>query len=143
MSVSKEEVRRIAELARLRPDEASVERLTRELNGILEHIQRLESLDVSEVDETERISSDPVTFRDPELGPDALGEGGGEGIAPEWRDGFFLVPRLPALDQPNSARSPDQLGSGSDQHGSGPDQLGSGPARPGSEPGGDGGADND
>ncbi len=98
MAVGREEVRRIAALARLRPDEAMTDRLTAELNGILEHIRTLDEADVSSVDEPVRLPDEPVRFRDPSLAPDALAGGAPGSVAPGWRDGFFTVPRLPALD---------------------------------------------
>lgn len=98
MSVSGDEVRRIAALARLRPDEAQVERLTGELNRILEHVDTLSEVDVSGVEEPLRLPERPVSFRDPALGPDPLEAGAPGEAAPDWRDGFFVVPRLPALE---------------------------------------------
>lgn len=106
MSVGREEVERIAALARLDvlgEDEPaaegrlSVARLTDELNRILEHVATLEEADISEVEEPIRLPSDPVPFRDPGLGPDRLAEGAPADRAPQWREGFFVVPRLPAL----------------------------------------------
>ncbi len=106
MSVSREEVERIAALARLDvfgDDESAAEgrpsavRLTEELNRILEHIATLEEADISEIGDPIRLPSDPVPFRDPGLEPDSLAEGAPADRAPRWRDGFFLVPRLPAL----------------------------------------------
>ncbi len=110
MSVSKDEVSRIAELARLRPDERAIERLTRELNGILDHIQVLESVELEEIGGDEETSAASSGFRPREIEADRLGDRGPEGMAPAWREGFFLVPRLPALDQgvePDSGEGPD------------------------------------
>jgi aspartyl/glutamyl-tRNA(Asn/Gln) amidotransferase C subunit len=98
MGVSQEDVRKIAELARLHPDELSVVRLTEELNGILEHIRSLEEVDTSAVEGFEPWRSGSLPFRDPKLGPDHLSAGAPGDRAPEWVDGFFVVPRLPALD---------------------------------------------
>ncbi|MEX2531562.1 MAG: Asp-tRNA(Asn)/Glu-tRNA(Gln) amidotransferase subunit GatC [Gemmatimonadota bacterium] len=98
MAVGPEEVRRIAALARLRPDEAMTDRLTAELNGILEHIRTLEEADVSSVEAAVRLPEEPVLFRDPSLTPDSLLGGAPASGAPDWRDGFFTVPKLPALD---------------------------------------------
>ena len=101
-AVSGQDVRRIAELARLRPDQEAVSQLTEELNGILEHVQLLETLDLSGSDEEDRISPDPNSFRDPAIAPDELCGDAPGSIAPDWRDSFFVVPRLPALDQKGS-----------------------------------------
>lgn len=97
MSVTPDEVRRIADLARLQPEEEDVERLTGELNAILVYMGALGEADTSGVEgEGEAL---PAAFRDPEAPPDVLAEGGPGGVAPDWREGFFLVPRLPALEE--------------------------------------------
>lgn len=98
MSVSRDEVRRIAALARLRPDEATVERLTGELNRILEHVDALAEADVTGIDEPIRLPDAPVPFRDPDLEADPLEEGAPAAQAPDWREGYFAVPRLPGLE---------------------------------------------
>ncbi len=106
MSVSKKEVERIAALARLdvldedEPAEEgrlSATRLTEELNRILEHVATLEEADISEIEEPIRLPLEAVPFRDPGLQPDNLQEGAPADQAPQWREGFFVVPRLPAL----------------------------------------------
>jgi aspartyl-tRNA(Asn)/glutamyl-tRNA(Gln) amidotransferase subunit C len=98
MEVPRDDVRKIATLARLRPQEAAVERLTRELNGILGHIRLLEEVAIEGADEAHWNSVDRAPTRDPSLAADALAEGSPATIAPDWKDGFFAVPRLPALD---------------------------------------------
>jgi aspartyl-tRNA(Asn)/glutamyl-tRNA(Gln) amidotransferase subunit C len=98
MSVTGDEVRRIAELARLAPDTAEVERLTRELNRILEHVDALREADVSGVQEGMGDGL-PDAFRDPTAPPDPIPPDAPQGMAPGWREGFFLVPRLPALEE--------------------------------------------
>jgi aspartyl-tRNA(Asn)/glutamyl-tRNA(Gln) amidotransferase subunit C len=97
MSVTPDEVRRIAELARLQPGEEDVERLTGELNAILGHMDALAEADTSGVEGGGEPL--PAAFRDPDAPPDPLTEGGPGAAAPEWREGFFLVPRLPALEE--------------------------------------------
>ncbi len=98
VGVSREQVARIAELARLRPDDDTVERLTGELNRILEHVRTLEELDVTGVDESARVTEGALPWRDPALPPDPLAPGAPGDRAPGWADGFFSVPRLEALD---------------------------------------------
>ncbi|MEX0936154.1 MAG: Asp-tRNA(Asn)/Glu-tRNA(Gln) amidotransferase subunit GatC [Gemmatimonadota bacterium] len=98
MAVSEEQVRRIADLARLKPDGAAIARLTGELNGILEHVRALERLDVEGPEDTVHGSNGAITYRDPDLEPDGLVAGAPGDRAPDWRNGFFVVPRLPALD---------------------------------------------
>jgi aspartyl-tRNA(Asn)/glutamyl-tRNA(Gln) amidotransferase subunit C len=104
VSVSRDEVRRIAALARIRLDEATAERLTSELNRILEHVDTLAEADVSGIDEPLRLPDAPVPFRDPDLRPDLLEEGAPAAQAPDWREGFFAVPRLPGLEGEDRGR---------------------------------------
>lgn len=97
MSVTPDDVRRIADLARLQPGEEDVERLTGELNAILGHMDALEEADTSGVEGGG--GALPAAFRDPEAPADVLAGGGPGAVAPDWREGFFLVPRLPALEE--------------------------------------------
>lgn len=99
MGVTEDDVRRIAALARLSPDPEDVKRLTTELNGILEHVRALERLDLAEVEVGRRATAPETRFRDPDLPPDDLAEGAPATLAPRWEEGFFAVPRLPALDE--------------------------------------------
>jgi len=96
VSVSRDDVRHVAALARLDPGDADIERLTGELNSILEHIETLRALDVQQ---------DPPPFRLAQAapqradvhGPDTL-HGGLDALSEHRTDGFFTVPRLAALD---------------------------------------------
>jgi len=99
MSVTKEEVFRIAGLARLELGDDEAAALVSDLNGILEHMETLGD----------------AALELPEEGGEAHREGGAplrdgrsdrpdrllrkpEDFAPEWEDGFFVVPRLPAVE---------------------------------------------
>jgi aspartyl-tRNA(Asn)/glutamyl-tRNA(Gln) amidotransferase subunit C len=97
MSVTPDEVRRIADLARLQPGPEEVERLTGELNAILGYMDALAGADTAGVHEDG--GALPPAVRDPGAPPDPLAGDGPAGIAPEWKEGFFLVPRLPALEE--------------------------------------------
>ncbi|MDE0082405.1 MAG: aspartyl/glutamyl-tRNA amidotransferase subunit C [Gammaproteobacteria bacterium] len=105
--VTEDDVRAIAALARLRPREAAFERLTVELNLILEHVRALERLDLSGLDPQEAALHSRPRSRDPGTRPDAVGPDAVQALAPNWRDGFIVVPRLPALEATRSpARDP-------------------------------------
>ena len=49
MAVSKEEVGKIADLARLYLDEAEAERMTRDMNDILDYVEKLNRVDTENV----------------------------------------------------------------------------------------------
>lgn len=101
MAVTPEEVRAVAELARLRLESEEVEGLTAQLNGILQHVDELQAADVSEagdVGRSDRATAETGTpLRDDEPGPDPLARPP-RALAPAWEHGFFTVPRLAALD---------------------------------------------
>lgn len=86
-------VRRVAELARLELEEDEVERLVQEMGSILGHFERLEEVDLEE--EGPDREGPPVTRADAP-GSDALALDPEE-LAPDWRGGYFVVPRLPGL----------------------------------------------
>ena len=92
MSVGENDVRHVANLARLGLDPARVEPLVRELSGILEHMDVLNRVDTSRVDALR--DDAPALPTRPDGGERLTLARSPEGFAPEWQDGFFLVPRL-------------------------------------------------
>lgn len=95
MAVTGEDVRKVAELARLRLDDEEADRLTAQLNGILEHVDALEEVDITAVGPDAQET--PAPLREDEPGPDAMSRRP-EQLAPAWEYGLFTVPRLIALD---------------------------------------------
>ncbi len=92
MSVSENDVRHVATLARLGLDDGRVQALVGELNGILAHMDVLQQVDIGGA------SLDPdathgLRMRDDVPSPIPLARDR-EAFAPSMRDGFFLVPRL-------------------------------------------------
>lgn len=100
MSVTREEVERIAALARLEMGEDEAESLRKDLSGILEHVETLgQAGRVDRSIPTAAHRSGAAPFReDGEVAPDRLMRGLDE-LAPRWEEGFFTVPRLPGLDE--------------------------------------------
>lgn len=96
MSVDREEVRHIARLARLELSEEELDRFTPQLANILGHIDLLRELGEHEVDELQEPRRAPLRADD--VGADPLTRAPEE-MAPDWRDGFFAVPRLAAQEQ--------------------------------------------
>ncbi len=91
MSVSPDDVRHVAALARVGIDDAHLPSLVRELNGILAHMDVLQRVDISMVPLTPPEAAAPL--RDDANAPMPLARAR-EAFAPAARDGFFLVPRL-------------------------------------------------
>lgn len=99
MSVTREEVFRMARLARLALDEEEADGLLEDLNQILEHMESLGEVRTEppeDADDAHR--KGPVRLRDGrEEEPDRLVRDPAH-TAPAWKDGFFVVPRLPAVE---------------------------------------------
>jgi aspartyl-tRNA(Asn)/glutamyl-tRNA(Gln) amidotransferase subunit C len=94
--VSVEDVRHVATLARLGLSEQRALELTRDLNTILEHMTVLSRVDTSGV--AEATTGDAgMPLRNDHGPPVRLAEPP-ESVAPEMRDGFFVVPRLSTHD---------------------------------------------
>ena len=93
MSVTEDDVRHVAALARLGLDPARVPSLVRELNGILAHMDVLSKVDTKHVSPAAGVSAGGTPLRD-DAGPQLpLARAVGE-FAPAVRDGLFVVPRL-------------------------------------------------
>ncbi len=102
MSVSREDVRKVAGLARLGVSDREVESLTHELNGILAHMDALSAVDTRHVERSRDVSTEDSALR-PDEGPSVELQRPLEAFAPATRDGFFLVPRLDSHDDAGSA----------------------------------------
>ncbi len=90
------EVRRIARLARLSLDDEDVKRLAIEMAEVLDHFEEIDQAvaagsarGIRERGLAEKTRSDEPGS-DPLLRPPSA-------MAPDWRDGFFVVPSLEAL----------------------------------------------
>lgn len=96
MGVSPEDVRGIAVLAALQLDDDEAHRLTGDLNDILGHFEVLRDADTEAHGDTEgHGDTEEAPLRPDEQGADRLAREPGE-AAPDFRDGFFTVPRLAA-----------------------------------------------
>lgn len=93
MSLSSEDVKTIAHLARIALDESARERIAGDLNTVLELVEDLQAVDTSGIepmahpfDAVLRLRGDTVSEVDER---DAL-----QAPAPETADGYFIVPRV-------------------------------------------------
>ena len=108
MSVDRAEVDRLARLARLALEDDEADRLTDEMNRILEHVERLRSADAqgaASADPSVHPSGLEVGSDDArtQLGdPDALA-GSPSMFAPDWAQGFFVVPLPPGVKADDDA----------------------------------------
>ena len=93
MSVSREDVLKIAELAELKVDEEGVAELVEQMSRILEYIAQLGAAVGADGARPFIPGPDAVRFRPDEVKPIPLAFGPDE-FAPAFREGFFLVPKL-------------------------------------------------
>lgn len=97
MAISEDEVRHIARLVRLEVDEAELPGLAHHFNGILGHFQRLQEVDVDQVDDSFVEGAEITPWRKDEVvrwenREKALGQ------APDREGDFFKVPRIVGED---------------------------------------------
>jgi Asp-tRNA(Asn)/Glu-tRNA(Gln) amidotransferase C subunit len=102
MSVAREEAQKIAHLARLRIEAEELDRITDDLNRILEHVEALRTLvgdpatgeGHGDWEGVDSVTQESTTRGAGAERPDALRHGL-DILAPDFREGFFVVPPLP------------------------------------------------
>jgi aspartyl-tRNA(Asn)/glutamyl-tRNA(Gln) amidotransferase subunit C len=93
MTISKEEVQKVAMLARLRLSEREVEQFTPQLNQILQFAEKLNQLDTAQVRETYHVLPIHNRLREDEVAS-SLEREKGLSNAPESEEGLFQVPAI-------------------------------------------------
>ena len=96
MKITEKEVRYVAGLANLNLTDAEVSRFQVELDGILEHVDRLNEIDTSGVEPMAQVlfdADETATLRDDVPVP-PLGNREGLANAPQPGAGYFKVPKV-------------------------------------------------
>lgn len=93
MKLTLEEVKHIAELARLQLTDEEMARYAEQLSDILDYAARLQSIDTSGISPTERVSSTGNVLRKDETRP-GLSQQELLDNAPETEKGQFRVPPI-------------------------------------------------
>lgn len=92
MSVTKDDVKKVARLARIAMPEDRLEPMAAELNGILNWIEQLNEVDVEGVEPMTSVVETSLPMRD-----DVVTDGNRQdevlANAPRTEDGFFVVPK--------------------------------------------------
>ncbi|HPE47115.1 MAG TPA: Asp-tRNA(Asn)/Glu-tRNA(Gln) amidotransferase subunit GatC [Hyphomonas sp.] len=92
MSVTKDDVRKVARLSRLAVSEDQLDDMVGDLNGILGWVEQLNEVDVSDVEPLTSVVESPLPMRE-----DVVTDGGIPdqvlANAPRSEDGFFVVPK--------------------------------------------------
>ena len=96
MKITENEVRYVADLANLRLTDAEVGRLRADLDGILEHVDKLKEIDTSNVEPMAQVlyaAEETATLRADEPVP-PLGNQAAMANAPQPGAGYFKVPKV-------------------------------------------------
>ena len=88
MKISRDEAKRIADLAHLAFDDAALDRMAAEMTVILSYIDQLAEAEIGEVAAT-NVAATPLRDDVPGSQPADPARN-----APEWDGGFFVVPRV-------------------------------------------------
>jgi aspartyl-tRNA(Asn)/glutamyl-tRNA(Gln) amidotransferase subunit C len=93
MKISKAEVVRVADLARLAPDEAAIDRFAGQIDTVLAYVDMLKEADTQGVSPTSHAVSLSNAFREDAM-KTSLDREGALANAPERDDENFVVPRV-------------------------------------------------
>jgi aspartyl-tRNA(Asn)/glutamyl-tRNA(Gln) amidotransferase subunit C len=98
MSVDKATVAKIASLARIRMDDAALEQMVPELNGILQWVEQLGEVDVTGIEPMAAVIPNTLRLREDVVDADPLTGGDKRddvlANAPAAEHGFFGVPKV-------------------------------------------------
>ncbi len=93
MAVTSDDVKYIADLARLQLPDDEVESLKQDLNKILGYMEKLDELDTTDVEPLEHVTDPEVPFRKDEAG-DPIPHEDALKNAPDADADYFRVPRV-------------------------------------------------
>ncbi|HKG34193.1 MAG TPA: Asp-tRNA(Asn)/Glu-tRNA(Gln) amidotransferase subunit GatC [Gemmatimonadales bacterium] len=97
MTIRRDEVLHVAKLAELALPEPEIERLVEQLNRIVDYVAQLDEVPADRMVEPFLPGPSALTLREDVEGAVPLARGPAE-LAPEFKDGFFLVPRHGAME---------------------------------------------
>ncbi len=98
MSIGRNEVLHVAKLAELAVRDEELDRLVAQLNRIVDYVARLDQLPGDTGTEPFLPGPQSVALREDIVGPVPLARPPAA-MAPEFADGFFLVPRHGAMEE--------------------------------------------
>ena len=107
MAVTEQDVRHVADLARVGLPEEQLPRLVAELNSILGHMEVLSAARTEGVEAASGVGASSMPLRT-DQGPPLPLLREREAFAPSMRDGFFLVPRLASHAALAASAGPDE-----------------------------------
>ena len=98
MSIEREQVLHVVRLAELAVREEELDRLVDQLNRIVDYVAQLDQVPADRMATPFLPGPPSVTLREDVPGPDPLARPPAA-LAPEFADGFFLVPRHGAMEE--------------------------------------------
>ena len=93
MAIRRDEVEKIAELARLEIPEDRIERMRAELSSVLDFVAQLQRLDLT-AHAASGLAPEGMPLREDVVNGRRLATDAALAAAPETEDGFFLVPPI-------------------------------------------------
>ena len=99
MSIGRDDVIHVAKLAELAVPEGELDRLVSQLNRIVDYVAQLDRLPAGETDDGFLPGPASAALREDLPGPVPLARPPAD-FAPEFAEGFFLVPRHGAMEDP-------------------------------------------
>ncbi len=99
MSIGREDVLHVARLAELAVREEELDRLVDQMNRLVEYVAQLDQVPADRMAESFLPGPPSLALREDVPGPVPLARPPAA-MAPEFRDGFFLVPRHGAMEDP-------------------------------------------
>jgi len=93
MSVTRDEVLRIAQLAELDVEEGTLPELAEQMSRILDYVAQLSAVPANGSVKIFVPGPDAIRFRADDVNPAPLALGPDE-LAPAFKEGFFVVPKL-------------------------------------------------
>lgn len=93
MKIDENQIIKTAKLARLELDEAEKEEFSRQLNDIIEYVEKINQLDTSNVKPADHIMEISNVFRKDAV-KKSIDRAEIEKIAPSYENGFFVVPKI-------------------------------------------------
>lgn len=93
MEIKKDDVKHVAELARIEFNEEDIEEFTKQLGSILKYMSKLNELNTSNVEPTSHVLDVSTPLRD-DIVEDWLSKDEVLKNAPKEENGFFVVPKI-------------------------------------------------
>lgn len=93
MKINENDIQKVAKLARLELDPAEREEFSRQLNDIIEYVEKINELDTSGVKPADHIVELKNVFRDDSV-QKSVDVSELEKMAPSFRNGHIVVPKI-------------------------------------------------